>query len=45
MKRLAKLAQRVMIWIAIGWTYSKCPVCGYYAFNGEECFDCGYRPS
>jgi len=23
---------------------SRCPVCGYYAFNGEECFDCGYRP-
>jgi ribosomal protein L32 len=23
---------------------SKCPNCGYHAFNGEECFDCGYRP-
>ena len=23
---------------------SKCPACGYYAFNGVECFDCGYRP-
>lgn len=23
---------------------SKCPVCGYHAFNGQECFDCGYRP-
>lgn len=23
--------------------YSKCPACGYYAFNGYECFDCGYR--
>jgi ribosomal protein L32 len=22
---------------------SKCPVCGYYAFNGIECFDCGYK--
>jgi len=22
---------------------SKCPVCGYYAYNGFECFDCGYR--
>ena len=22
---------------------SRCPVCGYYAFNGVECFDCGYR--
>ena len=21
----------------------KCPACGYYAFNGIECFDCGYR--
>lgn len=21
---------------------SKCPVCGYWAFNGYECFDCGY---
>ena len=24
--------------------YSKCPVCGYWAFNGYECFDCGFRP-
>jgi len=24
--------------------HSKCPVCGFHAFNGEECFDCGYRP-
>jgi len=24
--------------------HSKCPICGYHAFNGEECFDCGYRP-
>ncbi len=23
---------------------SKCPACGYWAFNGHECFDCGYRP-
>lgn len=22
---------------------SKCPSCGYWAFNGVECFDCGYR--
>ncbi len=22
---------------------SKCPACGYYAWNGIECFDCGYR--
>lgn len=22
----------------------KCPICGYWAFNGQECFDCGYRP-
>jgi ribosomal protein L32 len=21
---------------------SRCPCCGYYAFNGVECFDCGY---
>jgi ribosomal protein L32 len=21
----------------------KCPACGYHAWNGEECFDCGYR--
>ena len=21
---------------------SKCPICGYYGFNGYECFDCGY---
>jgi hypothetical protein len=25
--------------------YDKCPVCGYYGFNGQECFDCGYRPA
>jgi len=24
---------------------SRCPACGYYAFNGIECFDCGYRVS
>jgi len=23
---------------------NKCPCCGYYGFNGQECFDCGYRP-
>jgi len=23
--------------------YNKCPACGYWAFNGYECFDCGYR--
>lgn len=23
--------------------YYRCPACGYYAFNGIECFDCGYR--
>ena len=23
--------------------YSRCPRCGYWAFNGYECFDCGYR--
>jgi len=22
----------------------RCPRCGYHAFNGVECFDCGYRP-
>ena len=21
----------------------KCPACGYWGFNGIECFDCGYR--
>jgi len=21
----------------------KCPRCGYHAFDGVECFDCGYR--
>lgn len=25
------------------WRLLKCPACGYYAFNGIECFDCGYR--
>lgn len=24
--------------------YYRCPACGYWAFNGIECFDCGYRP-
>jgi hypothetical protein len=24
---------------------SKCPVCGYWAYNGYECFDCGYHGS
>jgi hypothetical protein len=24
-------------------SYSKCPRCGYHAFDGVECFDCGYR--
>ena len=27
----------------IMYNYSKCPVCGYWAFNGYECFDCGYK--
>lgn len=22
---------------------SKCPICGYFAFNGQECLDCGYK--
>lgn len=22
--------------------YSKCPRCGYWAYDGFECFDCGY---
>lgn len=22
--------------------YDRCPVCGYYAFDGYECRDCGY---
>ena len=21
----------------------KCPMCGYFAFDGAECFDCGFR--
>lgn len=20
----------------------RCPACGYYGFNGQECYDCGY---
>lgn len=28
----------------LGGRLDRCPVCGYYGFNGEECFDCGYRP-
>lgn len=23
--------------------YSKCPSCGYWAFDGSQCYDCGYR--
>jgi ribosomal protein L32 len=23
--------------------YSKCPRCGYWAFDGVQCWDCGYR--
>jgi hypothetical protein len=23
---------------------SRCPRCGYWAFDGAECHDCGYRP-
>lgn len=25
------------------WNYMKCPRCGYYAFDGSECMDCGYH--
>lgn len=21
----------------------RCPACGYFAFDGTECFDCGYH--
>ncbi len=24
-------------------SYSKCPRCGYWAWDGFECHDCGYR--
>lgn len=24
--------------------YYKCPCCGYWAFTGAYCLDCGYRP-
>lgn len=24
--------------------YYKCPRCGYFAFDGKECMDCGFRP-
>lgn len=30
--------------VVLAMSHSKCPACGYYAFNGVECFDCGYRP-
>lgn len=30
-----------MFYLTVG--YSKCPCCGYYGFNGQECFDCGYK--
>ena len=23
--------------------YFRCPSCGYFGFDGTECFDCGYR--
>lgn len=31
------------IWKAIVHALMRCPACGYWAFNGIECFDCGYR--
>ncbi len=27
----------------VGFGLYRCPACGYWAFNGIECFDCGYR--
>lgn len=30
------------IWIGVRGLI-QCPACGYWAFNGIECFDCGYR--
>jgi len=32
--------RRLLNWIR---TYGKCPRCGYFAFDGYECHDCGYR--
>ena len=23
--------------------YYKCPNCGYWAYDGYQCFDCGYK--
>jgi hypothetical protein len=39
-----ELPPRLMLRPKTPFGLSKCPVCGYFAFNGEECFDCGYRP-
>ncbi len=31
--------------IGLIYRLSKCPSFGYYAFNGQECYDCGYENS
>jgi len=34
------------MWQCLTWLIKglwRCPACGYWAFNGIECFDCGYR--
>jgi hypothetical protein len=40
----AELPPRLILRPKTPFGLSRCPVCGYWAFNGEECFDCGYRP-
>lgn len=31
----------MLIYLIIG--YYCCPACGYYAFDGTQCWDCGYH--
>ena len=32
--------KKIMRWVIGLW---RCPACGYYDFNGIECYACGYR--
>lgn len=38
-----KYVRKAIGLLGVVFGYSKCPVCGYWAFNGYECFDCGYK--
>lgn len=39
----AELPPRIFLRPKTPFGLGKCPRCGYYAFDGAECFDCGYR--